>query len=284
MYTKTNKEIYRFKVFQESEVEKEVDIEKEVDVEKEIEVEKTRKNKDTGEEEKYKDKEKRTVKEKQIVKEKRMETEKIEHVFVLKQPTRRQMEEADMEYSIEMSRCVKDGILTKAMLLNKYTDNGGIMSEEEAKELAKMYGQLAELQTTFTSYKLKTSDPKKFTSEQKQVFEDIANLRRTIASIETNYSALLNHTADVRAQNKVVLWYILSLTYTEDKGKLIPFFEGTEVLDKKESFYAMEEEEDNLLELIYDKLMAFVSFWYFSVNSSVEDFEGLEKDIEEGSF
>ena len=56
------------------------------------------------------------------------------------------------------------------------------------------------------------------------------------------------------------------------------------MLDKKESFYAMEEEEDNLLELIYDKLMAFVSFWYFSVNSSVEDFEGLEKDIEEGSF
>ena len=188
-----------------------------------------------------------------------------------------------MEYSIEMSKCVKDGILTKAMLLNKYTDNGGIMSEEEAKELAKMYGELAELQTKFTNYKLKTSDPNKFSSEQKQVFEDIATLRRTIASIETNYSALLNHTADVRAQNKVILWYILSLTYTEDKGELIPFFEGTEVQDKKESFYAMEEEEDNLLEIIYDKLMAFVSFWYFSVNSSIEDFEALEKDINEGT-
>ena len=260
MYTKTNKEIYRFKVFQETEVEKEVDVEKDVEVEKEVEVEKTRKNKETGEDEKYKTKEKRKVKEKQIVKEKRNEVEKIEHTFVLKQPTRRQMEEADMEYSIEMSKCVKDGILTKAMLLNKYTDNGGIMSEEEAKELAKMYGELAELQTKFTNYKLKTSDPNKFSSEQKQVFEDIATLRRTIASIETNYSALLNHTADVRAQNKVILWYILSLTYTEDKGELIPFFEGTEVQDKKESFYAMEEEEDNLLEIIYDKLMAFVSF------------------------
>ena len=283
MYTKTNKEIYRFKVFQETEVEKEVDVEKDVEVEKEVEVEKTRKNKETGEDEKYKTKEKRKVKEKQIVKEKRNEVEKIEHTFVLKQPTRRQMEEADMEYSIEMSKCVKDGILTKAMLLNKYTDNGGIMSEEEAKELAKMYGELAELQTKFTNYKLKTSDPNKFSSEQKQVFEDIATLRRTIASIETNYSALLNHTADVRAQNKVILWYILSLTYTEDKGELIPFFEGTEVQDKKESFYAMEEEEDNLLEIIYDKLMAFVSFWYFSVNSSTEDFEALEKDINEGT-
>ena len=188
-----------------------------------------------------------------------------------------------MEYSIEMSKCVKEGILTKAMLLNKYTDNGGIMSEEEAKQLAKMYGELAELQTKFTNYKLKTQDPEKFTNDQRSVYEDIATLRRTIAGIETNYSALLNHTADVRAQNKVVLWYILSLTYLEDKGELIPFFEGSEVEDKKESFYGMEEQEDNLLELIYDKLMAFISFWYFSVNSSIADFESLEKDIEEGT-
>ena len=188
-----------------------------------------------------------------------------------------------MEYGIEMSKCVKQGILTKAMLLNKYTDNGGIMSEEEAKELAGMYGTLAELQTKFTNYKIKTKDPEKFTSEQKDVYSEIANLRRTIASIETNYSALLNHTADVRAQNKVILWYILSLTYIEEKGELVPFFAGKEVEEKKESFYAMEEQEDGLLELIYDKLMAFVSFWYFSVSTTEEDFQTLETDLEEGN-
>ena len=35
-------------------------------------------------------------------------------------PNRKQMQEADMEFSIEMSRCIRNGILTKAMLLNKY--------------------------------------------------------------------------------------------------------------------------------------------------------------------
>ena len=36
MYTKSNKEIYRFKAFLDQEVEKEVDVEKDVEVEKEV--------------------------------------------------------------------------------------------------------------------------------------------------------------------------------------------------------------------------------------------------------
>ena len=132
MYTKSNKEVYRFKVFLEEEIEKEIEVEKEVEVEKDVEVEKTRKNEE-GQEEKYKDIEKRKVKEKQLVKETRTESSKKDHVFVINQPTRRQMEEADMEYSIEMSKCVKQGILTKAMLMNKYSDTGGLLSEVRCK-------------------------------------------------------------------------------------------------------------------------------------------------------
>ena len=157
MYTKTNKEIYRFNIFLDQDVTKDVDVEKDVKTEKDVEVEKKRKNKDTGKMEKYTVTEKKTVTEKVIVKESRTEKEKTETTFVITQPTRRQMEGADMEFSIEMSKCVKEGILTKAMLLNKYSDAGGIMSEGDAKELAKMYGELAELQTKFTSYKINIS-------------------------------------------------------------------------------------------------------------------------------
>lgn len=285
MYTKTNKEIYRFNIFLDREVEKDVDVEKTVEVEKDVEVQKKRKNKDTGEMESYTETSKKMVKEKQIVKETRKEKEKAETMFVITQPTRRQMEEADMEFSIEMSRCVKQGVLTKAMLLNKYTDAGGIMSEEDAKALAKMYGVLAELQTKFTNFKLKEQDPEKFTEKQKEVYEEITTLRRTIATIETNYSALLNHTADTRAQNKVISWYLLSLTHVENEKKdLVPFFAGENYDDKKEVLYRKEEDEDELLGVVYDKLMAFISFWYFSVSSTPEDFVELEKDMDEGEF
>lgn len=281
MYTKTNKEIYRFKVFLEEEIEKQVDVEKKVEVEKDVEVEKTRKNAE-GQEEKYVETEKQKVTETQIVQETRKEKESVPYSFVIKQPTRRQMEEADMEYSIEMSRCVKDGILTKAMLLNKYSDTGGIMSEAEAKALAEMYGRLGQLQTEFTSWKI--SDKNTFSDKQKETVEEMAQLRRDIAKTETNFSALLNHTADSKAQTKVISWYLLSLTNLEnEKGELEPYFKGDTFDDKLNYLYSLEEDEDPLFDLVYDKLTAFVSFWYFSVSATKEDFENLEKDIEEGT-
>ena len=71
-----------------------------IDQEKEIVKEHTRKNKKTGEETTVK----KTVK------------EKIPVEVRLKRPSRRELEDAELEYSVEMSRCVKRGILTKAML------------------------------------------------------------------------------------------------------------------------------------------------------------------------
>lgn len=280
MYTKTNKEIYRFSVFQEIEEEKEVDVEKEIEVEKQVEVEKTRKKED-GTEEKYKDKEVRKVKEKKVVKEKRPETTKLEHTFVIKQPTRRQMEEADMEYSIEMSKCVKQGVLTKAMLMNKYSDTGGMLSESDAKTLKEMYGRLGEMQTEFTNLNMR-SQSKSNSAKAKEVSEEMGDLRRSIATAETSFSALLNHTADSRAQNKVIAWYMLHLSCIEKGGELVEYFTGDSFEAKKDSLYILEEEEDELLSIVYDKLTAFISFWYFSSASSFEDFEDLAKDIEEG--
>lgn len=279
MYTKSNKEIYRFTINLEQETEKEVDVEKEVEVEKDVEVEKTRKN-ENGEQEKYTETEKKKVKEKQIVKEKRTQKENVKHVFAIKQPTRREMEEADMEFSIEMSKCVKEGILTKAMLLNKYSDTGGLMSESEAKDLAKLYGKLGELQTEFTSWKI--TDKSKFTEKQQAVVEDMASLRRQIAQTETNFSALLNHTADHKAQTRVITWYLLSLSQIEKDGEMVPYFEGEDFTSKQDYMYQLEEDEDDLFAAVYSKLTAFISFWYFSVSPETADFESLEQDIDNG--
>ena len=279
MYTKTNKEIYRFKLFQDVEEEKEIDVEKEVEVEKEIEVEKTRKKED-GTEEKYKDKEKRKVKEKQIVKEKRKQTNKLEHIFVIKQPTRRQMEEADMEYSIEMSKCVKQGILTKAMLLNKYDDTGGLLSESDAKKLNDLYGQLGELQAEYSRLNMASNKNEKKMTE---VSNEMSQLRRTVVRAETSFSTLFNHTADTRAQNKVIAWYLLNLVFIEKDGETVDFFPGDSFDDKKSYLYSKEEEEDELRSLCYDKLIALISFWYFSAATQTEDFDQLLSDIEDGS-
>ena len=74
-----------------------------VSKEEEVEEESTsnKKNKETGEMEKV-----TTTK---------MVKKSVPYEVIIYQPSRRQIEDADMEFSVEMSKCIKRGILTKAM-------------------------------------------------------------------------------------------------------------------------------------------------------------------------
>ena len=81
----------------------------------------------------------------------------VPYKIIIKDPTRRELEDADMEYSIEMSNCIKKGILTKAMLAKKYSDSGGLLSENDATRLVELYSQLAEAETENTKASLGNS-------------------------------------------------------------------------------------------------------------------------------
>ena len=114
----------------------------------------------------------------------------------------------------------------------------------------------------------------------------IALLKKDIINVETSYSNLFNHTADTRAENKVIQWYILNLTFVqkENEEDLTPLFEGSNFEQKLEAFYELEEEGDELYDIVGGKTAALFSFWYYSSGAvSQSDFEQLDKDIEEGT-
>jgi len=252
------KEIYSFSVDLEEKTSKEV--------------EKTITDKDTGKKEKVK------VDEVAII--------KVPVRVILKEPNRRQVEEADMEYSIEMSQCVKRGILTKAMLANKYTDSGGLIAEDDARKIGKQYGKLGELQSEYTRLSTKTGKKTKDDKEKvSKLLEDIGTIRREIVDTETTYASLFNHTADTKAQNRVIMWYILNLTHVirGEEGEVEPFFKGENFKEKENHYYDLDEKEDSLYSLIQGKIATFMSYWYFASAVSKEDFDKLNEDIESGN-
>ena len=63
---------------------------------------------------------------------------------------------------------------------------------------------------------------KKRTVKQETRFDtlkgEMAENRKDIIEFESNFQSLFDHTADVKAQNKVLLWYCLHLTYVYDEG------------------------------------------------------------------
>ena len=251
-------------------MEKKVIYEFKVEKEEEVEEESIRnkKNKETGETEKVTTT--KTV------------TKEIPYKIKIYEPSRRQVEEADMEFSIEMSKCIKKGILTKAMLAKKYSDSGGLLTEDDSKDLIRLYKELAETQSDLAkliSKKKKTPGEKDKEGELTEVF---ASLRKRIVDLETTYQNVFNHTADTKAQNRTIVWYMLNLSAVEGPGGEEPLFPGNTAEEVENSYYAKDEEGDEIYELSREKLMTFVSFWYFSQNAQPEDFEKLEADMDAG--
>lgn len=213
--------------------------------------------------------------------------DKIPYRVIMKEPTRRQVEEAELEFSVEMSKCIKKGILTKAMLAKKYSDTGGLLAEEDAKALTKMYVKYGELsqqaeQLTWKSGQNDDSDREKLNDMSGKM----SLLKKDIINIETSYSNLFNHTADTRAENKVIQWYILNLTYIQkqDSDEYHPMFPGVDFDQKLEGYYEMEEDGNELYDLVGGKIAALFSFWYYSSGIVTQaDFENLDRDIEEGT-
>jgi hypothetical protein len=208
----------------------------------------------------------------------------VPYRIIIKQPNRREMEEAELEYSVEMSKCIKNGILTKAMLAKKYSDSGGLMAEEDAQSLTRLYLKFGELSNDVTRLMAKK---KPSSSETKKINEfrgKLGQTRKEIIDMESSYSSLFNHTADSRAQNKAVMWYLLHLAYIrkDNEDNSVQIFNGETFQDKIDEYYRLEEEGSDLYDVISSKLSTYVSFWYYSAGGATnEDFENLQKDIEE---
>ena len=239
-----------------------------LDEEKEVEKTHTRKNKKTGEETTVK----KTVK------------ETVPVVIKLKRPSRRQLEDAELEYSVEMSRCVKRGILTKAMLYKKYSDTGGVFSEDDAKDYGKLYKETLDLQNSYIrldSVEKKTEDQAK---ELEVIKERLAKTKRKIIEAESSMHTLFDHTADTKAQNRLLLWYTLMLTYIQKEEDKEPeqYFEGDDFEDKLEDYYSKEDENSKLYNEIVKKITTVFAFWFFNQASTPDEFNKLIEDVEKG--
>ena len=84
------------------------------------------------------------------------ETQEIPYKIIIKNPSRRNIEDAELQFSIEMSNCIKKGILTKGMLLKKYSDSGGFILEADRVELGKLYSFIITQQENYQQLTLNT--------------------------------------------------------------------------------------------------------------------------------
>ena len=113
---------------------------------------------------------------------------------------------------------------------------------------------------------------------------DLAEIRRKLVDAETSMESLFNHTADNKAQNRLLLWYTLMLTNikADADGEFSPYFKGDDFDEKIEDYYKKEDEASAFYSDVVKKVTTVLAFWFFNQASSPDEFNKLIEDVEKG--
>jgi len=264
MAEKKKRELYSFNI----------DIDKEV--EEEVIKEVKRKNKKTGKMEKV---EETTI---------RTKIKEIPVKIILKKPTRTQIEDGDMFYSIWLNKFIKMGLLTRAMLAKKQVDVGGTLNEDDKMNYAKLYLKLFEKQQNIIRYSAKGPDD--MSPDEKERFEgavaELGIIRKQLADFEAAQASIFDHTADVKARNKTITWFLLHLAFVEegegDEEEVLmrPLFSGSEYEERYTTYQELDEEEDEIFLKAIDKLSTVATIWYMSGTQDQDEFDAVLDQIQ----
>lgn len=225
-----------------------------VDKKEKKEVEVKRKNKETGEEEK-------------VIQTK---TVKTPVKFYVKKPTRRIADEGETFYAAELSKNVKKGIVTKAMLAKQYIDTGGTFTEAEGKSILVLMKEVDDLKNKYQLLKSTGASEK----EAEKLEEKIIAKQKVLIEIENSTQAVYQHTADARAERATLLWYTIQLAFQENgDDDWSPYFDGAIYEEQLEDLYDKEEEDDEFDGVVTNKFMKAVSYWFYSQSVKQEEID-----------
>lgn len=202
-------------------------------------------------------------------------------VFI-KKPTRLLFDEAELFYGVRLAEGIKSGLLTRALLAKRINNDGGIFSDDEQLEYANSYVKLFELQNDFQRLSVieDAARTDKDKDDLKSVIDQIESIRQKIQNFEIAQSSLFEQTAENRARNKTIIWWLLNLSYTEDEaGNQKPLFGEGDFSEKLKAYDEIEDKDLTFEKKAIQKLIYLISFWYMGRASSKEEFDNLLKNI-----
>jgi len=203
--------------------------------------------------------------------------------LAIKKPTRSLFDEAELFYGVRLSEGIKAGLLTRALLAKRFNNDGGVLSDEEQKEYNDLYLEFFNLQTEFQRLSIK-EEAIRTEEEKKQiqnVIEKMNTSRERLQRYEMAQANLFEQTAENRARNKTIMWWVLQLSLIQgDDKKFKELFQDGTYEDKLKRYDEIEESESGVEKIAIQKLLYLISFWYIGRAASQEEFEKLLNNLQ----
>ena len=232
-----------------------------------------------------------TVNKEEIVKEESVEKKKdgtevttakdikkdVPYKFFLRRPTRAMTDEAELYYGVRLAEGIRAGLLTRALLEKRFENDGGTRSDEENQKYKKITDKLKKFYEEQS--KIIDIDEKKRSSAQKKRLKELEGevkpVRRELRNLQMEEDSLYEETAESRARNKVILWWMLHLSYAEQDAKEVEFFGSGNLEDKLKYYDEIDEGEDIFDIIVARKFAYYVSFWFVGRPNSQREFQEM---------
>ena len=204
--------------------------------------------------------------------------------YAIKKPNRRTYEDGELFFGVVLSEGIRAGLLTKQLLSKRYDNDGGTFSESEKERYTFLYKELYEYEVEIQKTQLNLANVSESQKSEKvgALVAKMSEIRKELQDFETSRSSIFEQTAETRAKNKTIMWWVLQLSFTKEENgldKYTPLFgEGNHEV-KLDVYDELEEQNTpHLIEAI-KKFVYFVSFWYNGKVNDEEDFKNVESFI-----
>jgi len=124
--------------------------------------------------------------------------------------------------------------------------------------------------------------------------ETFAETQRTVAEFEEFYRIQYNQTAEAKAEQKLIEWFIFNFSYYEDKVndsvELFPLFLGDDFDQKRVHYLQLCEDEEDIedislldnkaiFDLSFQTLARVANLWYNKMGANQKEIEEKMKDV-----
>ena len=204
----------------------------------------------------------------------------VKEILAIKRPTRKLYEEAELFYAVKPSEGIKAGLLTQPLLAKRYKNDGGPMSEPEKKRYAEVYYELLLRQEELEKSRLNLEgNSEEFRSKRAaEIMVDIVNYQEEIQQFENQQSSLFDQTAENRAKNMTIMWWVLHLAFSQDRttSEYTEIFGEGSYSERLDVYDQIEERTELYWTEVIKKFAYFVTFWYLNGLSSENEFQEVE--------
>jgi|TARA_R110000824_G_scaffold208421_1_gene394200 hypothetical protein len=197
-------------------------------------------------------------------------------------PRRSLIDQAELFYGVQLAVGVKAGLLTKSLINKRYSEDGGVFSKKDQEVYANLQLTLLRKEKELQKLELADVDQEEKKERDKRASEvlfGMTEIRQQMQDFEAFREAIFDQTADTRAKNKIVLWWILNLSYIKDElegGETVPLFKGETYEEKLNCYDNYEELSIEHVNQAMGQFAYYISFWHNGQANTKEDFDRVK--------